>query len=78
MLDYIFFDTSISAKFKDHLTKAGIEFEQETDDNFGSVQGEIISIADDTADEVLDELQELYDDLQEELEKILEKSDEGL
>ncbi|MBT4123138.1 MAG: hypothetical protein HOE35_04315, partial [Candidatus Ruthia sp.] len=78
MLDYIFFDTSLSAKFKDHLTKAGIEFEQETDDNFGSVQGEIISIADDTADEVLDELQELYDDLQEELEKILEKSDEGL
>jgi|GEM_PF-217441 hypothetical protein len=78
MLDYIFFDSSLSLKFKDHLTKVGIKFEQQNDDDFGSVQGEIISIADDTADEVLDELQELYDDLQEELEKILEKSDEGL
>jgi hypothetical protein len=31
MLDYIFFDPSLSGKFKDHLTKVGIEFECEDD-----------------------------------------------
>jgi hypothetical protein len=46
-----------SNKFKDHLTKVGIEFEFEDDENFGSVQGEIVSIADETKDDVLDELQ---------------------
>lgn len=78
MLDYIFFDTSLSAKFKDHLTKVGIVFECKEDEDFGSVQGEIVSIADDTQDAVLDALQTLYDDLQEELEQILEQTDEGL
>jgi hypothetical protein len=47
-----------------HLTKVGIEFEVEDDENFGSVQGEIVSIADETKDDVLDELQVLYDELQ--------------
>ena len=46
MLDYIFFDASLSAKFKNHLTKVGIEFKYEDDKSFGSVQGEIISIHD--------------------------------
>lgn len=78
MLDYIFFDTTFSAKFKDHLTKVGIVFECKDDEDFGSVQGEIVSIADNTSDEVLDTLQVLYDDLQDELEKILEKTDDGL
>ena len=27
MLDYIFFDPKLSGKFKNHLTKVGIEFE---------------------------------------------------
>lgn len=27
MLDYIFFDLKLSGKFKNHLTKVGIEFE---------------------------------------------------
>jgi hypothetical protein len=40
MLDCIFFDARLSNKFKDHLTKVGIEFEVEDDENFGSVQGE--------------------------------------
>lgn len=78
MLDYIFFNTSLSTKFKDHLTKVGIVFECKDDEDFGSVQGEIVSIADDTQDDVLDTLQTLYDDLQDELEQILEKTDEGL
>ncbi len=78
MLDYIFFDTALSQKFKDHLTKVGIEFKVENDDNFGSVQGEIVSINDDTSDDILDELQTLYDELQDELEQILEQNEEGL
>ncbi|WPE16152.1 hypothetical protein R5P06_06280 [Candidatus Thioglobus autotrophicus] len=53
-------------------------FECKEDEDFGSVQGEIVSIADDTQDAVLDALQTLYDDLQEELEQILEQTDEGL
>jgi hypothetical protein len=56
----------------------GIEFEVEDDENFGSVQGEIVSIADETKDDVLDELQVLYDELQEELEQILEQNGDGL
>jgi len=78
MLDYIFFDLSLSGKFKDHLTKVGIEFECEDDKGFGSVQGEIVSIADETSDEILEELQNLYDVLQDELEQLLEQSNEGL
>jgi hypothetical protein len=38
------------------------------------VQGEIVSIADETKDDVLDELQVLYDELQEALEQILEQN----
>ena len=78
MLDYIFFDASLSAKFKDHLTKVGIVFECTDDEGFGSVQGEIVSIADETSDAVLKELQDLYDVLQGELEQLLEQSNEGL
>ena len=78
MLDYIFFDSKLSAKFKDHLAKVGIECVCKNDESFGSVQGEIVSIADNTSDEVLYTLQVLYDDLQDELEKILEKTDDGL
>ena len=78
MLDYIFFDPSLSNKFKDHLTKVGIEFECEEDEGFGSVQGEIVSIAENTDQEVLSELQDLYDQLQDELELILEQGEDGL
>jgi molybdopterin converting factor small subunit len=78
MLDYIFFDPSLSDKFKDHLTKVGIEFECEDDEGFGSVQGEIVSIDDETSDKTLDELQDLYDDLQDELEALLEQSGDAL
>lgn len=78
MLDYIFFDAGLSIKFKDHLTKVGIAFECTNDEGFGSVQGEIVSIADETSDEVLDELQILYDELQDKLEQLLEQNDEGL
>ncbi|BBB24263.1 conserved hypothetical protein [Isorropodon fossajaponicum endosymbiont JTNG4] len=78
MLDYIFFDAKLSNKFKDHLTKVGIEFKYEQDSAFGSVQGEIVSITDETSENLLDELQNLYDELQRELEKILEQNDEGL
>lgn len=41
MLDYIFFDAKLSNKFKDHLTKAGIEFKCEQDSGFDSVQSEL-------------------------------------
>jgi len=78
MLDYIFFNASLSDKFKDHLTKVGIEFKCVDDKSFGSVQGEIVSIADDTNDSVLDELQNVYDDLQDELEVMLEQTDDAL
>ena len=78
MLDYIFFDAKLSNKFKDHLTKVGIEFKVENDESFGSVQGEIVFIADETNDDVLDELQVLYDELQEALEQILEQNGDGL
>ena len=78
MLDYIFFNSELSSKFKDHLTKVGIKYICKNDESFGSVQGEIVSIADDTQDDVLDTLQTLYDDLQDELEQILEQTDEGL
>ncbi|MBT3186286.1 hypothetical protein [Candidatus Thioglobus sp.] len=78
MLDYIFFDSKLSSKFKDHLTKAGIDFERRADEDFGSVQGEIISIADETSDEALENLQGLYDELQDELGKILEQTDDAL
>ncbi|BBB22955.1 conserved hypothetical protein [Abyssogena phaseoliformis symbiont OG214] len=78
MLDYIFFDAKLSNKFKDHLTKVDIEFKCEQDSAFGSVQGEIVSIADETSEGLLNELQKLYDELQGELEKLLEQSNEGL
>jgi hypothetical protein len=78
MLDYIFFATILSDKFKDHLTKVGIDFECDIDASFGSVQGEIISIADETSDAVLNELQVLYDELQDDLEQILEQEGDGL
>ncbi len=78
MLDYIFFDSKLSGKFKDHLTKVGIVFECEDDKSFGSVQGEIVSISDETDDTMLAELQDLYDTLQDELEQLLEQSDDGL
>ncbi len=78
MLDYIFFDTVLARKFKNHLTKVGIEFQTEKDDDFGSVQGEIVSITDETSDEILDKLQTLYDELQEEMEQILEQGGDGL
>ncbi len=78
MLDYIFFDPKLSGKFKDHLIKVDIEFECEQDDSFGSVQGEIVSISDQTNDAVLVTLQDLYDTLQDELEQLLEQNDEGL
>ena len=78
MLDYIFFNSKLSDKFKDHLTKVGIEFECEDDEGFGSVQGEIISIDDDTSQPILDELQDLYDKLQDELEQLLEQTDDSL
>ncbi|BAS68175.1 hypothetical protein [Bathymodiolus septemdierum thioautotrophic gill symbiont] len=78
MLDYIFFDTVLAGEFKDHLTKIDIRFQAESDDGFGSIQGEIISIADDTSDKVLDELQILYDELQEKMEDILEQEGDGL
>jgi len=32
MLDYIFFDLKLSGKFKNHLTKVGIEFECKGDE----------------------------------------------
>ncbi|MDC9726989.1 MAG: hypothetical protein PSN35_04040 [Candidatus Thioglobus sp.] len=78
MLDYIFFNASLSGKFKDHLTKVGIEFKCEDDEGFGSIQGEIVSIADDTNDSILGELQDLYDELQDELEALLEQTDDAL
>ena len=78
MLDYIFFDPSLSNKFKDHLTKVGIEFDCEEDKGFGSVQGEIVSIAENTDEELLTELQDLYDQLQDELEVLLEQTDDAL
>ncbi len=78
MLDYIFFDAKLSNKFKDHLTKVEIEFKYKQDSAFGSVQGEIVSISDETSENLLDELQNLYDKLQSELEKLLEQDDEGL
>ncbi|NYT28134.1 MAG: hypothetical protein H0A76_09765 [Candidatus Thiodubiliella endoseptemdiera] len=55
-----------------------IEFQTEKDDDFGSVQGEIVSITDETSDEILDKLQTLYDELQEEMEQILEQGGDGL
>jgi len=78
MLDYIFFDSKLSGKFKNHLTKVGIEFKSENDENFGSVQGEIVSIDDDTQDDMLEDLQALYEDLQDELEKMLEQTEDAL
>jgi hypothetical protein len=78
MLDYIFFDKLLANEFKDHLTKGAIAFECSKDENFGSVQGEIVSIADDTSDIVLEELQNLYDELQDKMEQLLEQNDEGL
>ncbi|CAB9540452.1 hypothetical protein [uncultured Gammaproteobacteria bacterium] len=78
MLDYIFFDTTLSGKFKDHLIKVGIKFTVENDDGFGSVQGEIVAIPDETSEDILDELQILYDKLQDELEQILEDNGNGL
>ncbi len=74
MLDYIFFDTKLSNKFKNHLRKAGIEFEYKQDSMFGSVQGEIVSIDEMVSETILYELQNLYDELQNELEKLLEES----
>ncbi|HIL04198.1 MAG TPA: hypothetical protein EYG05_06965 [Candidatus Thioglobus autotrophicus] len=53
-------------------------FECEDDKSFGSVQGEIVSISDETDDAMLAELQDLYDTLQDELEQLLEQRDEGL
>ncbi len=78
MLDYIFFDTTLSQKFKNHLTKMDIGFEIENDENFGSVQGEIVLIHDDINDDTLDRLQVLYDDLQDELEQLLEQGEDSL
>lgn len=78
MLDYIFFDSKLLDKFKDHLTKVGINFQYNIDRNFGSIQGEIISIDENTDEKTLDELQILYDALQDELEQNLEKTPDAL
>ena len=78
MLDYIFFDSKLSDKFKDHLTKVGINFQCKIDRDFGSIQGEIISIDENTNEQVLKALQVLYDDLQDELEQTLEKTPDAL
>jgi hypothetical protein len=78
MLDYIFFDKLLANKFKDYLTKIAIVFECSTDENFGSIQGEIVSIADNTNDVILAKLQNLYDELQDKMEQLLEQNDEGL
>ena len=78
MLDYIFFNSTLSGKFKNHLTKMGIGFKCEDDEDFGSIQGEIISIDDETPQIILNELQGLYDELQDELERLLEQTDDNL
>lgn len=78
MLDYIFFDSALLDKFKDHLTKVGINFQHNIDQNFGSIQGEIISIDENTDESTLKKLQILYDVLQDELEQNLEKTTDAL
>ncbi|WXU00223.1 MAG: hypothetical protein Ctma_0934 [Catillopecten margaritatus gill symbiont] len=78
MLDYIFFDAILAGKFKNRLTKVGIEFTTEKDESFGTVQGEIVAISDETSDKLLNELQILYDELQDEMEQILEQEGDGL
>ena len=78
MLDYIFFDPSLSAKFKDHLTKMGIAYECQIDKGFGTVQGEVVCISDATDESILAHLQVVYDQLQDELEALLEQTDERL
>ncbi len=78
MLDYIFFDNTLCDKFIAHLSRINVAFNQETDDGFGTVQGAIISISEDTSQTYLDDLQQLYDTLQNEQEKLLEASDDAL
>ena len=78
MLDYIFFDTTLTNKFKLYLSSLDIDFQTEIEHSFGSVQGEIVSISDDTDEKILSDLQSMYDNLQDELEQILEATDEGL
>ncbi len=78
MLDYIFFDSRLSGEFKARLTTLELEFKVKDDEGFGSVQGEIVSIDDETPQTLLDELQDLYDKLQDELEQLLEQTDDAL
>ena len=78
MLDYIFFHPTLCVKFKDHLTKVGIAYQCQMDEDFGTVQGEVVSISDKTDESTLTQLQVLYDQLQDELEALLEQTDERL
>jgi hypothetical protein len=78
MLDYIFFAPSLTDKFKTRLTQANIPFVCEKDENFGSVQGDIISISDETDEQILSDLQDFYDELQDELAHILEQGEDAL
>lgn len=78
MLEYIFFNKQLADEFKTNLNKINLEFSQKIDKNFGTEQGEIISIADNTPENILNDLQNLYDKLQDDLEKILEQEGSGL
>lgn len=78
MLDYIFFEPVLSSKFKNTLKKMNIEYQESLDDDFGTIQGQIIGVSDDLDEEILDKLQNIYDELQDEQEKILEKTDDSL
>ncbi len=78
MLEYIFFNSSLTREFISYLDENKIDYANQTDDSFGTIQGSIISIAEDTKDSHLNELQYLYDTLQVKQENILESSGDAL
>jgi hypothetical protein len=78
MLDYIFFNTLFSTKFENTLKEMNIPYQTSTDEEFGTLQGKIISIDEDTDEKILDKLQGFYDKLQDEQEVLLEQTDESL
>jgi hypothetical protein len=78
MLDYIFFNALFSTKFKNTLEEMSVPYQISNDEDFSTLQGEIISIDEDIDEDVLDKLQDFYDKLQDEQELLLEQTDESL
>jgi len=72
MLDYIFFDAGLAARFIDRLKEAGVEYETQDEE-----EGMTVSVPEDLDEELTEALDELYDALLDENAEMLEAAEEN-